>query len=141
MLAVVQEVLKSGRVSRAQVGVVAKRNLPLLRECNLCVELFERTAQKLGLKAHPEIATVINLAGRQRMLTQKMCKEYYLLALGHELASNRTRILGSVGLFARTLRGLQHGDEEQGLPAARDLGIKAQLRSVAELWREYMPLM
>ena len=39
------------------------------------------------------------------------------------------------------MRGLQHGDEEQGLPAARDLGIKTQLRSVADLWREFMPLM
>ena len=139
--ALVDGVRESGRVTSAELSRIATENLPLLRECNLCVELYEREAQKLGLSAHPEIATVINLAGRQRMLTQKMSKEFFLLALGHEVERNRTRILGTAALFGRTLRGLKDGDEEQGLPLVLDLGIKAQLLEVGKLWRDFAPHM
>ena len=57
-----------------------------------------------------EYATVINLAGRQRMLTQKMSKEVLLVALGHDADANKANLRNTASLFDRTLKGLKDGD-------------------------------
>lgn len=69
-------------------------------------------------------ATVINLAGAQRMLSQKMSKEALLVLQGRvrpeALAASRSR-------FERVLSGLIDGDNELGLPRCADPAIRAQL--------------
>ncbi len=57
--------------------------------------------------------TVINLAGKQRMLTQKMSKEVFLLSAG---SNTRGALLKTMALFEKTLTGLVHGDKKMGLP-------------------------
>jgi len=74
-------------------------------------------------------AVVINLAGAQRMLSQKMTKE---AALG-DSASARV----SIARFDRVLRGLVHGDAELGLPRCEDPAILSQLGRVSTLWSGY----
>ncbi len=63
-------------------------------------------------------AREVNVAGRQRMLSQKMTKHALLLARGDE--SQRAGLQGSSALFARSLQGLIHGDAEMGLPGATE---------------------
>jgi len=76
-------------------------------------------------------SVVINLAGAQRMLSQKMTKE---AALG-DAASARA----SIARFDRVLKGLIQGDAELGLPRCEDPAILAQLVRVNELWSGYRP--
>ncbi|MCB1850521.1 MAG: type IV pili methyl-accepting chemotaxis transducer N-terminal domain-containing protein, partial [Gammaproteobacteria bacterium] len=73
--AVVKQIVDSGTVSPEQIENVATQNLPLLKEMNKCVNLYEKDASGAGLKADPALAVTINLSGKQRMLTQKMSKE------------------------------------------------------------------
>jgi methyl-accepting chemotaxis protein len=76
-------------------------------------------------------AVVINLAGAQRMLSQKMTKE---AALGDSVSA---RV--SIARFDRVLKGLIQGDAELGLPRCGDPAILSQLVRVSDLWSGYRP--
>jgi len=76
-------------------------------------------------------AVVINLAGAQRMLSQKMAKE---AAMGD---SETARV--SIARFDRVLTGLVNGDSELGLPRCDDPALLDQLARVTSLWSVYRP--
>ncbi|MBM4131912.1 methyl-accepting chemotaxis protein, partial [bacterium] len=88
----------------------------------------------------------INLAGRQRMLSQKMAKEALVLQqtpAGPAREEARTRLAGTVGLFDRTLAALHHGGVTQDgagkdvtLPPAKDRKVTAALDEGLQLWTE-----
>ena len=137
---VVQQIIASGQVSQEQLSLIAKQNLPLLKQMNKAVGLYEKDAKKSGLEAAPGLAATINLAGKQRMLTQKMSKEFFLIALGHEVEENKLNLLETYGLFDRTLKGLADGDETLGLPGTPQPHIRAQLKVVNDLWKNFKPL-
>ena len=73
---------------------------------------------------------VINLAGRQRMLSQRLAKE--------ALMGERDRCAETRTLFERTLRGLIEGDVDAGLPPAASPAIRDQLLAVDDLWGGYV---
>ena len=50
-----------------------------------------------------EYGTVLNLSGKQRMLTQKMSKEVMLVALNVDTQNNLSNLKKTSGLFAKTL--------------------------------------
>jgi len=79
-------------------------------------------------------ATVINLAGKQRMLTQKMSKEALFIAKGIDVKANTESLKKTASLFDKTLKGLADGDEGLKLPKTTDKDILAQLKKVSELW-------
>lgn len=88
-----------------------------------------------------EYGAVLNLSGKQRMLTQKMSKEFLLIAYGHEVDDNRLNLLETYTLFERTLKGLLDGDETLDLPGTEDKAIRDQLGVVQGLWDEFKPHM
>lgn len=53
-----------------------------------------------------ELAVSINLAGKQRMLTQKMTKEVLLVKAGIKKEENLKNLRASRDLFHQTLNGL-----------------------------------
>lgn len=77
---------------------------------------------------------VINLAGKQRMLTQKMAKEAFALGEGIE---KDEALKTTMDLFEKTLNGLLNGDSALGLPPTMDLQITAQLNKVSQLWKDF----
>ncbi|WP_082878600.1 MULTISPECIES: type IV pili methyl-accepting chemotaxis transducer N-terminal domain-containing protein [unclassified Oleiphilus] len=108
---VIKDVIGSGAVTQDQLSLIAEKNLPLLKQMNKAVGLYEKDAKKNGTEASPELATTINLAGKQRMLTQKMSKEYFLVALGFDVENNKLNLLDTYSLFDQTLFGLRDGDD------------------------------
>ncbi|MBI3942907.1 MAG: type IV pili methyl-accepting chemotaxis transducer N-terminal domain-containing protein, partial [Chloroflexi bacterium] len=88
----------------------------------------------LAVQAQADDATVINLAGRQRMLTQKMT----WLALTQP---DNPDLGASIQLFDQTLRALQDGGptfDSTGrivtLPSPPDAALRRQLAEVAQTW-------
>lgn len=138
--AVVQNISQSGQVSADQVQTVAAANLPLLKQMNKCVNLYEKDASQAGLKADPALAVTINLSGKQRMLTQKMSKEFLLIAQGHDVEANKLNLLETYTLFERTLKGLMDGDATLDLPGTKDASIRDQLSVVNDLWMQFKPI-
>lgn len=136
----VKEIISAGSASKEQVALIAKNNLPLLKQMNKAVGLYEKDAKKGGLKAAPGLASTINLAGKQRMLSQKMSKEFLLIAYGHEVEDNKLALLETYSLFETTLIGLKDGDENMGLPGTKTQLIRDQLDTVNGLWVSFKPL-
>lgn len=137
----VKQVLASKQVSTDVLSQVATLNLPLLKNMNKAVLLYEKDAKKGQLKSSGALATQINLAGKQRMLTQKMSKEFLLVALKHDTETNKLNLLETMTLFDRTLTGLQVGNDTLGLAKTKSPEILTQLKKVDALWQQFKPLM
>ena len=137
---VIKKVLVKKSVTKADVEKLAQANLPLLKHMNRCVKLYEKDASHAGLKSDPGLAVTINLSGKQRMLTQKMSKEFLLIAYGYQIADNKLNLLETTTLFNRTLLGLMDGDETLDLPGTKDRAIRKQLEAVMTLWHSFKPI-
>lgn len=86
--------------------------------------LFMRQA----LEAAESDSRVINLAGRQRMLSQRMVKDLAALALEPRVAGSVwARLDGDLTAWVRTHAGLLEGDAGLGLPPAKDASIRQML--------------
>lgn len=87
-------------------------------------------------------AHILNIAGQQRMLAERMTKEFFIYysdsgedeeALKKKEASLKT----TISLYDKTLNGLINGDAELKLPAATDDVTKVQLLKTMALWLEF----
>lgn len=79
----------------------------------------------------------INLAGRQRMLTQRMAKAACFIAMGVDVEAHFTMLSDARKLFAVTLSGLRHGDLDLGLRREESAPILRGLSEVGRLWQPY----
>ena len=89
------------------------------------------------LGAQEQDAPVINMAGRQRMLSQKMSKESLIVASGINEQQARQSLSATAQLFDSSLNALINGDPQSGIPATDDPIAKAQLQKVAGLWHSF----
>lgn len=128
----------SGDTSRGILEKIAKENLPLLKNMNRAVKMYEDYSKTLGGESlDARMAVTLNLSGKQRMLSQKMTKEVLLVANGIDPDKNISELKKTTELFARTLKGLQDGDNSLKLTGTKDPDISDQLKLVEELWEEY----
>nr|WP_320194141.1 type IV pili methyl-accepting chemotaxis transducer N-terminal domain-containing protein [uncultured Desulfobacter sp.] len=137
----VQEIIRAKTVSSDQLNTVIENNIPLLSEMNKCVKLYEKEASKSGVEMNPKLAVTINLAGKQRMLSQKMSKEFFIIAKRSNHQADQLSLQETYTLFDRTLKGLMDGDTMLELPGTKDQAIRAQLGKVQSLWQDFKPLM
>jgi len=128
----------SGKTDKATLEAIAAENVPLLKAMNAAVQMYTKAS---GSSLDKGIATTINLAGKQRMLTQKMTKELLLIANGIDADASKTALSKTAGLFEKTLEGLIKGDADLGLPATTDKDILSQLEKVKGLWSGYKPVL
>ncbi len=84
-----------------------------------------------------ELAISINLSGKQRMLTQKMTKESFLIHDNINKQENIAKLKESSQLFDKTLKGLIQGDDDLKLVKVDDPKIQAQLKKVQALWEPF----
>jgi len=89
------------------------------------------------LSGQDKDSVIINIAGRQRMLTQKMVKEALSISRGSSETQMRKALELTHALFERSHRGLLRGDDELGLPPTLDENILAQMRVVDGLWKDF----
>ncbi len=139
---------KLSRKSRSRIGdtkqkrIVWKLLFPLFIFAILIFTIYISTHVITKLQAAD--AVVVNLAGRQRMLTQKMTKELLLLVQTGDEAY-RSSLENTVKVFDQTLKALMYGGEAPAdlewknavtLPPAPP-GVLTQLKKVEALWKEF----
>ena len=98
-------------VTAAQVTRMASLNLPLLAATERALEAYERLAiknAKGGLFSL--LGKAVTAAQTQRMLSQKILKEYLLVGFGHQADRNTKGLQRSIAEFDRVLKGLREGD-------------------------------
>ncbi|MDH3919222.1 MAG: type IV pili methyl-accepting chemotaxis transducer N-terminal domain-containing protein, partial [Rhodospirillales bacterium] len=128
----------SGRITADQVGTVADLTAPITAAMDSAVAVLESETSEGRLVSL--LDATIELAGRQRLLTQKMSREFLLIAYGHEVDKNRRQLKESIAQFDRTLDGLISGNTELRLVPAPSAEIKAQMRKVARIWDTFLPI-
>ncbi len=116
----------AGKSDKATLEAIAKENLPLLKEMNKAVGMYAKAS---GSKLDPKMAKKINVAGKQRMLTQKMTKELLLIANGIDVDKNKENLKKTANLFETTLKDLINNCKHED--------IKKQLGVVENLWNQY----
>lgn len=137
-----RSVVKSGEVTKAQIGIVATLAPSMYDAMEISTKVLKKEGAKnknVNLTSILEVA--ITLAAEQRMLTQKMTKEFLLISFGHEPKRNRLFLKATMERFQRILDGLNEGDLTMRLVRAPTPEIKSQLRKVQRIWDEFAPTM
>lgn len=125
--------VQNGAIALADLSAIDATGRQLLENMKTAVG---KTASVYGgsLPEVPLILTLtIDLAGRQRMFTQKAAKEFCLIDAGIEVDENRARLAQTTEFFTLTLGALQVGMSGMVMAAPND-EIKAQLIAVADAW-------
>ena len=79
---------------------------------------------------------IMNISGRQRMLSQKMSKEALLVIAGINPDENLKKLADSMKLFETSLLALTEGDVAMNIPACEFPDISEQLEKVSILYAE-----
>lgn len=79
-------------------------------------------------------ADSINLAGAQRMISQRVAKEALLTASGIE---SRSTVEQSIARFEKVHTALMQGNTELGITAVEDPTTRSQLKAVEATWGVY----
>jgi hypothetical protein len=134
----VQKIVKDGAKAKDAIAYVINNSEDMLSASNDLVTAFENSNKDLDYLSKFRLR-VVNLAGRQRMLVQKMTKEKLLV---HEVkdASYKDKLQKSIELFDSSLTTLINGNKENNISKPTDAELKAQYDKVAKLWSKLKPL-
>lgn len=77
---------------------------------------------------------VINVAGRQRMLTQKITKSALLAVYDNY---SKEKLLTTINKFNDNLEDLKYGNPERDLPPTENETIKEQQTKVTNIWNKF----
>ena len=108
-----------------------------LRTCFISGLIICLTVAAYAATKQEETCIIINLAAKQRMLSQKMSKEILLIAQNIDVDTNRINLEKTAKLFDKTLIGLLIGDEELGLVKTENADIVRQLNNVGIAWKVF----
>lgn len=123
------------------VELVTETNEKLLIELDEMVVVFQNVADEQLSNLPETLPTTINLAGRQRMLSQKMAKECLLVEAGMERQTNLQKLSNSQKEFEKVHHGLVRGNESLNLQVQPTFEIKQQLSKVSEDWLSFKTLL
>lgn len=133
-------------VAPAEVAVTADLVGRLARQTAQVTEktdaLAERTARTYaaGEGLPLDLALKIELASRQRMLSQRIAKNVCLIAAGIEAEAARTELVEAKTLFEASLDALIDGYPAFGLAPETDPERRPQLDYVRRVWADTEPL-
>ena len=133
------EQLLSGDLSSTTMNIVLSLNTRLLSQSNDVVSMFE-TAYGAGV-IDPGTAVSINVAGRQRMLSQKMTKELCFIAADFDRDKHIEDLAATISLFDTSLKHLTNGDIASDILPPPNVDIVVQLGIVADIWDQVRPTM
>ena len=130
--------MAAGDTSDEVLSVVLEQNMPVLNSAKLLVS--EMVAQYSNPATMVQAnSLLIDIAGRQRMLTQKMAKESCILA--SDLADNETKanLEATMQMFEVSLFALMNGMQEAGIKAPPSFQISEGLRHVSLEYAQAKP--
>lgn len=119
---------------------LAEKNIFLLKNMNIVVEMFEEEARSALEGTVAFLGIEINLSGKQRMLSQKMAKEVLFIYFEINSRHNKKLLHTTYTLFDKTLKGLKYGDGDLGLPGTTDKNIAQQIDAINKTWSELKPI-
>ena len=128
------EAMSNIQVDKAELQEINGLSLAVLTNMQAAVGAIEDAYSQASLD--PKLATTINFAGRQRMLSQKMAKELCLIAAEVDVDENRQALKESVALFEQTHASLVAGTDGMVAPNA---GVARDFKSFESSWQNLRP--
>ncbi|MEI8095963.1 MAG: diguanylate cyclase [Spirochaetales bacterium] len=117
---------KSPKPKSRQIGRMLRKRYVLALSLIGGLVLFSQGMIQLSIFFQQDDSRIVNIAGRQRMLSQRINKAVFGLHASQD-AELRQRYAAelqtSLDLWERSHRGLQHGDAELGLPGLNSAKI------------------
>lgn len=128
----------AGEATDAEYQLITDQNLPLLETAKALVK------EVVGFYAthHSDddpSGKLVDISGRQRMLTQKMSKEACQIWSGDTSAETVASLQATMNLFETSLLGLRDGDAGAGLIKAPNPDILNGLNVVVGHWQNVKP--
>ena len=129
------DAIVAGNAANADLDYILEQNMAVLAAAQLLVE--ELTDQYVNPNAATRATLMsIDIAGRQRMLTQKMSKETCIIASGDETLETRAELERTVQIFEASLQALRFGMPEVGIQPPPNETIYEGLSSVLNNWTD-----
>ncbi|MEL6766056.1 MAG: type IV pili methyl-accepting chemotaxis transducer N-terminal domain-containing protein [Pseudomonadota bacterium] len=130
----------SSNLSEEMFFAITGGTVPVVKAAAEVAEKAER-AYAVGDRSFPlDISLRINLASRQRTLSQRMAKDLCLIESGFNAAEHRAELAEGIKLFEASLDALRNGFPAFSLAPEADPQQRAQLDFVATLWDEVKPI-
>lgn len=86
-------------------------------------------------------ALTIDIAGRQRMLAQRISKNVCLMMSGFDTEAARKELEGARGIYGASANALRFGMPEAGITATKNADILKGLDGVLALWADVQPIL
>jgi hypothetical protein len=134
MLAAARNLLASGDGGASDLAVVYEKEPKVLK-------IAQKLATEIGaIYTNPNSMSVasamaIDIAGRQRMLLQKMTKETCQISTGAGTPETSAMLEKTISSFDMTLTALIDGMPEAGVPPAPTPEIRAKLEAIRAEWQ------
>lgn len=117
---------------------VYELNGPLLEQLDGTVQDFQN-AYSAAAETKPQSAKALLASGRQRMLSQKMSKEFCLIAAGQDIEKNRAQLRETMSAFEATAVAMGKGSPEVGLAEPPVGEIVDQIAMAQKIYEEIKP--
>ncbi len=112
-------------------------NKKLLQSSNKLVTIYENSEANLNYLDKAKLK-IVNLAGRQRMLLEKMSKEKILVFKNN--SDYKKELSSSIDDFDKALQKLKKGDNKNHLPRVTNPKLIEKFNVIEPLWKELKPL-
>ena len=126
---------KENEIDIKSYEYIINNNEKLLRLSHKLTQTL-KSKNRLNINSNKVMEHTLKIADRQKMLTQKMFKEKFLIYIKEDVKRNSVRLRGSIILFKNGLKGLIYGDNKRGLTAVTNPKIKAKLQKMWILYKE-----
>ena len=126
---------KENKIDRESYKYIVNNNEKLLRLSHKLTQTL-KSKNRLNINDNKVLEHTLKIADRQKMLTQKMFKERFLIYINEDVKRNSVRLRGSLILFKNGLKGLIYGNEKRGLAGVTNPEIKLKLQKMWVLYQE-----
>jgi hypothetical protein len=109
-------------------------NERVLEKSNHVVLMLEK-ALNSGPKS--DLGRTVNIAGRQRMLSQRMMKYACFAAIDLGRGESQIELGKDIELFDKTFVALRDGDAKNGIIAPPSAALSSHMNRVGQLWQTY----
>ncbi len=117
----------------SQLDKIYTLSLPVLQEMDHTVNVLIADFKQENT-FRPGLASALNVSGRQRMLLQKMSKEFCMVASGYKSDEIRKHLIGTVALFESSDTSLMAKLPELKLSKEKSEAFSAQLKKIQVMW-------
>ena len=135
----IRSALATGAVGRGEIDTLTEMSQPIVDALGGAADAYLAESNSQQLRSMLE--TTISAASRQRLLSQRMAKEFFLIAYRHQDRKNRSHLKKSTELFDQSMKTLMQGSPQERQIAPPTLEIRSQLEAAHLVWIRLKPLM